>query len=58
MTEKAIEICDRLIAEAQSKIDENARDVLPSKTAEDIWLGRRIGVETVRAALLSEREGK
>ncbi|MGR3481639.1 hypothetical protein [Salipiger marinus] len=46
--------CASLIAEAQSNIDANRLDIMPSKTVEDLWLGRRIGVESALAAIRAD----
>jgi len=46
------------IAEAQSEIDKNMRDIMPSRNVENIWLGRRIGVEGLLAAHRARKEGK
>jgi len=47
--------CAKLINEAQAEIDANMKDVMPSRTVENLWLGRRLGVENAlsefRAAL-------
>ena len=48
--EKVLEICDSFIAEAQHHINEIAADNAWNETrAENVWLGRRVGAEMIRA---------